>query len=587
LNTGPGSNVPYDAWDDGEALTPADLARLDADLDPADFDEPEAFDTYSSPPDGEDAWLADLATPVLNALPDPDRRRVRREPWPAGFTHRAGGSGAGFAAGGLLDQMEPGPELAAFADDAWQRGLSALTDGELCGLICAQRRLASRASAGELAAIAELDVRRAGPGGRPGEHVQDELAALQTLTGRSAADSLAHARAMRQVPGVAGALATGRIDLPKAEVFADETCCLDEIPRAAICAAVLPRAAEMTTGELRKALRSEIAAYDPQAQIRRRKKAEKQARVEAWTEPAGTSALAGRDLPPAGVITADKWIDAQAKRLKAAGVAGTMDQLRASVFLAVLSGRPIDSLFPPSADSVFAASPGTSACKAPTAGAAGGSGRGGGSAPATGSFPGLSGSVHLIMPASAWLGLSDMPGEAAGLGAHDADTCRDLAATLAARRDSRWCLTLTDRRGRAVAHGCARAGPGPPGSGDRTAWLKGIKICTLEHGSCTHQRESVGYRPPASLRHLIKIRDRECGFRGCRRPAYRCDDDHTLAYHKGGKTGECNLYPMCRAHHRAKQAAGWRLEQPEPGVLIWTLPSGRKVTVSAEPYPRG
>jgi hypothetical protein len=291
-------------------------------------------------------------------------------------------------------------------------------------------------------------------------------------------------------------------------------------------------------------------------------------------------------MPPAGVITADKWIGAQARRFKAARVAGTMDQLRASVFLAVLSGRPVDSLLPPSAGPGAAPSPGTSAGN-PPAGAAGGPGRGGVSAAAGGSFPGLGGSVHLIMPASAWLGFSDMPGEAGGLGAHDAGTCRDLAAALAARRDSRWCLTLTDHRGRAVAHGCARAGPGPPGRGDPAAWLRGIRISTLERGSCTHRRQSAGYRPPGSLRHLVKIRDRECGFRGCRRPAWRCDDDHTLAYHKGGKTCECNLFPMCRAHHRTKQAAGWHLEQPEPGVLIWTLPSGRKITVTAAPYPGG
>ena len=33
-----------------------------------------------------------------------------------------------------------------------------------------------------------------------------------------------------------------------------------------------------------------------------------------------------------------------------------------------------------------------------------------------------------------------------------------------------------------------------------------------------------------------------------------------------------------RHHHRAKQAEGWRLEQPEPGVLIWHTPSGRTYT---------
>jgi hypothetical protein len=33
------------------------------------------------------------------------------------------------------------------------------------------------------------------------------------------------------------------------------------------------------------------------------------------------------------------------------------------------------------------------------------------------------------------------------------------------------------------------------------------------------------------------------------------------------------------------KCAEWRLDQPEPGNLIWTLPSGRQYTVTPEPYP--
>ncbi len=46
----------------------------------------------------------------------------------AGFTHRDGGPGQGFAAGGALDQMEPGPTLTMFTDRAWQNGLGKLSD---------------------------------------------------------------------------------------------------------------------------------------------------------------------------------------------------------------------------------------------------------------------------------------------------------------------------------------------------------------------------------------------------------------------------------------------------------------------------
>ncbi len=72
----------------------------------------------------------------------------------------------------------------------------------------------------------------------------------------------------------------------------------------------------MTTGQLRAACQRAIAACDPQAAIRRREQAGKDARVECWTEPAGTSAIAGRDLPPAAVIAATKNLDADARWLQ-------------------------------------------------------------------------------------------------------------------------------------------------------------------------------------------------------------------------------------------------------------------------------
>jgi hypothetical protein len=188
------------------------------------------------------------------------------------------------------------------------------------------------------------------------------------------------------------------------------------------------------------------------------------------------------------------------------------------------------------------------------------------------------------MPATTWLGLSDNPGDIPGTGPTDADTCRDLAGTLAANPATRWCITLTDPDGRAVAHGCARAGPGPPGP-DRRTWLATVTITPIAATTCDHRHQSAGYQPSPTLRHLVKIRSPRCGYPGCRRPATRCDDDHTVPHHKGGRTCECNLHPLCRHHHQVKQAPGWHLAQPRPGVLIWTTPSGRTYTTTAEPYP--
>jgi hypothetical protein len=163
----------------------------------------------------------------------------------------------------------------------------------------------------------------------------------------------------------------------------------------------------------------------------------------------------------------------------------------------------------------------------------------------------------------------------------------DLVASQPA---ARWCLTLTDRDGRAIGHGCARAGPerrrsGRGGAGPDDDWALTVTVRPLAIDGCAHQRETAGYRPSPSLHHVIDVRHRTCSFPGCRRPAAQCDQDHTVPYDQGGRTCECNLACLCRRHHRAKQVQGWRLDQPEPGVLLWTLPHGRSYRVEPTGYP--
>jgi hypothetical protein len=208
------------------------------------------------------------------------------------------------------------------------------------------------------------------------------------------------------------------------------------------------------------------------------------------------------------------------------------------------------------------------------------------------------------MPLATLLGGSHEPGEVPGYGFVPAEDCRALAAAMTtavttaaptagaahtaaaqttAAAHSRWCLTLTGTDGQPIAHGCATSQTGTPGEdGD---WALRLTIRPLATTTCDHRRESASYRPPGSLRHLITIRQQTCSFPGCRRPATRCDLDHTLAYQAGGRTCECNLAPLCRRHHQAKQAQGWHLDQPQPGTLIWTMPHGRKYVVRPGPYP--
>ena len=71
----------------------------------------------------------------------------------------------------------------------------------------------------------------------------------------------------------------------------------------------------------------------------------------------------------------------------------------------------------------------------------------------------------------------------------------------------------------------------------------GVKITPLAVGTCDHRNEEPGYTLSPRLRHLIAARTVRCCAPGCRRPAARCDFDHTIAYEAGGRSCECNVRP--------------------------------------------
>jgi hypothetical protein len=112
-----------------------------------------------------------------------------------------------------------------------------------------------------------------------------------------------------------------------------------------------------------------------------------------------------------------------------------------------------------------------------------------------------------------------------------------------------------------------------------------VRLALIARGSCDHRHAETGYQPSRKLQHLIRTRSTRCTAPGCSRPAARCDLDHTLAWDKGGITCECGVAPLCRHHHRCKQARGWQLTQPEPGVLVWRTPHGRTFTTTPTEYP--
>jgi hypothetical protein len=453
----------------------------------------------------------------------------------------------------------------------------------------------------------------------------DELAAALTLTVRAAEAHLEFATDLAtKLPKTAAALEAGVIDPIRARIIADATRVLTDEHAALVEEMILPGAGQQTSGQLRAALARAILAADPEAARRRREEAQRDARVMRWREDSGTAALCGRDLPSIDVLAADQRISARARELKAAGVEGTMDQLRARAYLDFLLGR---STVPDNgADDCQPASPSPRSESTPAdRGAAPGhaDGSAAGSETTAGLPNGPAARINVTVPLSAILGLSDLPAEVAAFGPVDAQLGRYLVRAAGIHPATRWCVTVVGEDGRAVGHGCARGrhtapappfpgnsdGPGPPddsrktrtgprestpGSGPRDPSLAisakefmerlGIRVTPLAVGMCDHRNEEPGYKPSRRLRHLVGARTASCTAPGCRRAAAQCDFDHTVAYDVGGRTCECDLSPLCRRHHRCKQARGWALVQQSPGEMTWTTPSGRRYTTMPTGY---
>ncbi|MFD2812936.1 HNH endonuclease signature motif containing protein [Prauserella oleivorans] len=70
------------------------------------------------------------------------------------------------------------------------------------------------------------------------------------------------------------------------------------------------------------------------------------------------------------------------------------------------------------------------------------------------------------------------------------------------------------------------------------------------------------------------MRDRECRFPTCHRPAHDTDLDHVIPYQRNGDTNTGNLIGLCRRHHRTKHTPGWHFHLTDTGSLHITTPTG-------------
>jgi hypothetical protein len=210
--------------------------------------------------------------------------------------------------------------------------------------------------------------------------------------------------------------------------------------------------------------------------------------------------------------------------------------------------------------------------------------------------------LNLIVPIGTMLGWSTAPAQAGGFGLLDPEETKAFVAAASRHPRTRWSITLIDADGQAIAHGRARGqhpwtplpsespppGTSPPNAAQAAQLAKLIRALKITfdpiaQDTCDHSHAEDRYTPSRKLKGLIRARTMTCDAPGCNAQALYCDLDHTVA-HPDGQTCQCNLGPKCRRHHRAKQAPGWNVEQPQPGVITWTTPSGRTRTTTPTVY---
>ena len=320
------------------------------------------------------------------------------------------------------------------------QGLAALSDNQLIGVISAARRMEARTAWTQMAAVREFAARRPAtrdrgqqPGGSEGAafsiFAADDLSFAFHLTRQSAHEQIIYACAVAdRLPQTFAALAAGRIHPVHARIIEDVTRVLTaaDVARADV---ILAAAAESKTfGELRAAAHRLVLRLDPDAARRRKEAARKEAHVRRFREDSGNGGMIARELPSDEVLASWLHVDQRAHDLRAAGLPGTLRELRVQAYLDLLE-QERDSR------------PGPGGPSGPPDGnddgrpdGSGGSGPGGDGGPRPGpvgrqdSGPSIAAQVTITVPAGTMLGQGELPGEVGGFGLLDAPATRDLVA---------------------------------------------------------------------------------------------------------------------------------------------------------------
>ncbi len=364
--------------------------------------------------------------------------------------------------------------------------------------------------------------------------------------GPVAAAKLAHrAWTLREsLPGTWAALAAGELDDYRARILVEALEYAAPALARQVEARLLPGAAALTAGRLRKRALALLLELDPDAGERRREQAQRRADVRV--EPSLDEGMARltTDLPADVAAACHDMIDQLAVLLKRDGDERPIGQIRTGIH-ADLILRPWQTGRAVTAHLQLTATLASLAGQSTECGAVNG-------------LPITAAHLRDLLHRLDTLGLRTPEGGSVTLALTEDDGTLRATGTLDRLRRiaTRGCPqhpdthTDTDTEDTGTDPGCGCAVLDRPGEVDR-------------------------YTPSAAQQEFVHTRDRTCRMPTCGQRVGWADADHVLAHACGGPTDCANLCCLCRSHHRLKTfARGWRFQMDPDGTLTVTTPSG-------------
>jgi hypothetical protein len=244
-----------------------------------------------------------------------------------------------------LELIEPGPFLSVLLSGIDR---SPLSGHDQIRLLQARARQVASDQAELLAdmwriseTIVEIEEAKGddAPGWDPYAIASSEIGTALHLTRRGADDQLGLAYQLKvRLPQVWEALHKGQISLAQARILADQTSHLPQELAEKVTDVALERAPDQTTGQLRARLQRLIIQADPAAAKDRYQTRLEERKIICEPTDAGTANILGLDLPADRANHAMCRINHLAHRAKRKGDRRGIDQIRADIFLDLLTG---------------------------------------------------------------------------------------------------------------------------------------------------------------------------------------------------------------------------------------------------------